>query len=547
MNTERYRGLRGAPASTHLVEPQREASERRISRDIAWTFVVSIATVPFGYLITLVLARVSPAALGAFGVLGIYLGVVVSFLYFGGGTVSVRFTTELPSDSRLSFFVSYLGVTLAVLAGAIVIATAFPATLSYLVGHQADARLVHSLLLAAPIPLFYSAADATLRGVLRIGLAQTLARAITVLACMVYTAAWLFFADFFHQNYVLVIVGTYLVLMLFAGAIAFRVIRLSSPKGITHIRWFLPAGFWRFATTVQTNSMLAFAQNKIDQLLVLGSLGISDLGIYFAILQLAEGAGLVAGFLLEGVFPLVMRFNATHEPERIRRLYHESARQILFIHAALTFALLAFIRPVLGIFGREYLDAAPILILLLAFCSLDSLGPLNHTLIVGMSKMTPWTVVQVLRLAGFVVGSLALFGHLGMLGVVLARGVAWTLAGALAYWIVLRRLPLRPRVPWAYVWQLLLTMALAELSLLRIHTPDLWSDFLSFGITFATFCLLGRYSLQEFTWLFSSILGGSKHDRRTLRVATPAVIQAKSEQIMRPEMNAATQDQGVRR
>ena len=87
-----------APAVTLRRVP--ETQRRELLGGMRWSVWLSCTAMPAGMLISLLLARVRPETLGVYGLLGVYVGFVSAFLYFGGDTVVIKFIPECAADAR---------------------------------------------------------------------------------------------------------------------------------------------------------------------------------------------------------------------------------------------------------------------------------------------------------------------------------------------------------------------------------------------------------------------------------------------------------------
>jgi hypothetical protein len=449
------------------AEPSATGSlDRHISHGIGGTFIIAVATLPFGYLISLILARVSLEAVGAYSLLGIYLAGVASLLYLGGGTVTMRFTANLPMERRLPFFFTYLALTFAVWALAQAVFSAFPGTILTLLGVDADGRFWPALFLVAPLPLFWFASLATLQGLLLPAVAKLLERSLTVGACVVYASLYIFAPETFRRHSTILVMAPYLALILVASAVAFARI-LRAVRGVRpRWSWRLPHGFWAFALIIQLSSTLMLLQQRVDQIVVAATFGVAELGVYFVLVQLAEGATLLAIFFTEGVFPAMVSLDVLGRRDKILALYDRSARYLLLAGAVTLYTLFAGHQFVLALFGEPYRASSDLFLLLLVFNSLDVLGPLNQTVIVSLRKAHSWTAIQGARVITFAVLVAFLGPWYGLTGTVLARGLAWTVAGALAFAVVRYRLPVRPAIPRQYIWHVVICVALGAAGLL---------------------------------------------------------------------------------
>ncbi len=489
---------------TGTGDPTAAAFDRRIARNIAGSFIISVATIPFGYLITLILARVSPEAVGTYSLLGIYLGVISSVLYFGGGTVTIHFMAELSRGKRLPFFVSYYALSLVVTGLTAVLLILVPALASFLFGSRADIGLPLLLLVCAPLPLFYFASLATLRGLMAVTVAQTLMRSLTIGACLVYGYVVLFHRDVFEREYTKIVIIPYFAILLILSILAFRRVLREMGATVSGLAFYLPPGFWSFALAVQAASMLALMHRKIDQIVLVWALGLSQLGIYFVLVQLAEASVLLNMFFLDGVFPAMVNLRVRQRFDKIAELYQSTARHLLLISSSMTFLIIALAGPVLSIFGSQYAASRDALLLFLLFTSIDSLGPLNHNLLIGMKEVNTWVVIQFIRVSTFL-SLFALWGdRYGLVGIVAARGLAWCLAGALAYWVVLRKMPTKLRIPRQFFLHVGISVTLVLLGYLRPETGWAWIwGIVLYLVALAAFLVFGGYKFSEFKQLRS--------------------------------------------
>lgn len=487
------------PLPRHQDQLAEALLDRRIARGITGSFLVSVLTIPFGYLTILILARVSPEVVGMYGILGIYLGIISSLIYFGGGTVTVRFMSELPSEKKARFFSSYYLLTLLALAVAAGIVVAAPGTLEFLLGSAGDFRFYPYLVAAAPLLLLFFSSLAALKGLMHVTLAQSLMRAVTVGACFVYGYFLLVHGNFFRVYAAPVVFVSYFVLILFVSVYALHRLRRLIGALVSGWQWFLPGGFWGYALKIQGASTLGLLHTKIDQILVLRQLDLSQLGVFYVILQVAETSPLLAIFFVEGVLPGMTNLFAAGRLDKISELYGKVARYSVLMATGLTCFLLTFCGPLLSFFGERYVEASSAFVLIVLFSCLDSLGPLNHTAMVGMNKPNYWSLTQLIRIVAFVALFTPLTDRFGLVGVALARGVAWSAAGLFGYYVVLNKLPFRPRIP----VQFFLSAAIA-LGLTAVYFMDLaggqgwgWKILLFLG-SLGVFLVIGKYGRKDY-------------------------------------------------
>src|SRR5579875_34190 len=99
-------GAQPIPAMKLAVEGDTDMPAR-ITSGMRWSLWMSLLALPCSYITNILLARIGPEALGTFGVLNVYIGLVFVVFFLGGCAVPMKFVPELDSHRRSSFLVSY--------------------------------------------------------------------------------------------------------------------------------------------------------------------------------------------------------------------------------------------------------------------------------------------------------------------------------------------------------------------------------------------------------------------------------------------------------
>ena len=84
---------------------------------VRWTLILSAVAIPLSYATNVILGRISPRALGAYGLLIVFSAIITTFFLFGGSQVVVRFLPELRSEKKGAFIFSYSGLVFGIAAG----------------------------------------------------------------------------------------------------------------------------------------------------------------------------------------------------------------------------------------------------------------------------------------------------------------------------------------------------------------------------------------------------------------------------------------------
>ncbi len=159
----------------------------RLLSGMRWTVWLAALAMPFSALTTLVLGRVSPAVLGTYGTLAVYVSFVGSFLFFGGEGVLIHYIPDCRPPERLRFVFTYLAITVASCLLWLTAANFYPALIQGLVGRHDRARFDFWLISLAPIQIGFALIVAALKGMLELKWVQALNRSFTILTALTYT------------------------------------------------------------------------------------------------------------------------------------------------------------------------------------------------------------------------------------------------------------------------------------------------------------------------------------------------------------------------
>src|SRR3989338_7303508 len=72
----------------------------------------SLLSIPLTYGINVILGRISPEALGTYGLVLVFIAVITTFILFGGNTLVIKMLPEIKDDKKIPFLLTYLALTL---------------------------------------------------------------------------------------------------------------------------------------------------------------------------------------------------------------------------------------------------------------------------------------------------------------------------------------------------------------------------------------------------------------------------------------------------
>ncbi len=482
----------------------------RIVSGMRWTVWLSILAAPFSLGTTTVLARTSPEAVGTYGLLTVYVGFTIAFIYVGGDTVSIKFIPEIKAEQRLSFLVSYFLVICLGSIPWVIAATLWPATLHYLFGRAASSSFGVLILSLSPIYILLCLLVAALKGSLEIQWAHITIRIVTLGSFFIYTALYLADRDLLARHYGRLVWEVFLGLALLATLVGLRrLLKLEGwPCDWGQIRFFLPCGFWRYTLATQEVGLVWFFVQRMDYVMTLNFGGLAVLGRYVAITALAGLIPLINNFFLEALLPSLTNLMASGDLVAAEDVVYTNIRVLLFVNTATTLALILLAGPLTALFGAKYTDLIPLIALLSLLTGLASPGAMGGPLLscVGKQQRAVW--VGLGHSALYVALFLCLWPRMQLLGAVLATGVSLLASQILLLLVAKASVPIRLSLTRDYALTVLLLAGATFLSL-AAKRLELATGLLSWTGAMAVFLAAGRYDLKECRELLSCFLPGS--------------------------------------
>ena len=484
--------------NTQFLMDVPEEQRARIASGMRWTVWLSAISLPFSYTTAILLARVSPEAIGTYGLLNVYIGVVLGLFYLGGDAVAIKFVPELDAKLRSSFLATYYAVVCLATVPWIVAAAVWPRGLHYLFGDQSSRRFQLFLIAIAPLCALTSLVGAALKGRLEITWAQILIRLITIGSFAMYVTLYFLDRSFLAANFTPIIWGTYLGLS--AAAAAIGIGRLFGRGGANiewHApRWLLPRGFWKYTLSLQQLSALGFFTQRLDALLVLNFGSLAILGKYVALITLAESIRLISKFFLDALLPGLTNMVAARNMAAAADVFTTHMRILFLVTAAATCGLVLLARPLTELLGARYEGLAPLIIVLAFFVGFSTPAGMAGILLSAIGKQQRAVWVVICQLGVYVAAFTLLWRKWELLGAVMAYGISWVV-GNFALLIVAKiSSPFRFRVGHDYI-VFGIVSALAALAGWRFRF-GVGGGLVAWAMCVTAFLAADRYSFREF-------------------------------------------------
>jgi O-antigen/teichoic acid export membrane protein len=444
---------RGLAATAELLAEVPAYQRRRIVSGMRWTVWLMALAVPFSYGTSLVLARISPQAIGTYGLLTVYIGLVTALFYLGGDTVVIKFVPELDAEQRVPFLASYFLVICLALTPWLVVVRLWPGSLHYLFGESGGARFQTGVLCLSPIYIFFSLWTAALKGMLEIRWAQALMRTLTIASFLFYALLFFGARRILAEHYTGLIWGIYLGLTALISMVAWwHVLRLNRCRGRwPGLRFFLPRGFWSYTFSTQQLGLVTFFIQRSDYLLMLNFGGLNALGQYVAISTIAMSIPLINNLFRDTLLPSLTNLIASRDLDAASEVLAVHIRILFLADAAATCGLILLAGPVTALLGPKYASLRSLVVLMVVLVGLSSPGAIGSAVLasVGKQQRAVWVGFGQLVLFAALFGSLWPRWHL--LGAVLASGLSLLLSNILLLVVTKHSVTIRFSAGWDYV------------------------------------------------------------------------------------------------
>ena len=437
----------------------------RVISGMRWSLWLSALAVPFSAAISLLLARVGPETIGVYGLLGVYIGIITAFVYFGGDTVIVHFVPECNPLERACFLLSYTTLVAFLLILWLTIAYCFPAVLHLILGKAAPDSYQLLLLGLAPLTIAYGMVIAALKGMLEIRFSQILSKMLPVLSLLIYGSVYVWDRKLLSSHPGLFVWGTYFLLIAFLTVVgAFRLIRLCD---LRRLRFDLPRDFWRYAFTTHQVGVFNFLTARLDYILILDLGGLAIMGQYVAVMSVAATVILIHNFFMDTLLPSLSNMVATRNDTGAAQVFTMHMRILFLITTTVGSAIMLLGAPITDILGSQYHSIREPIVLMTMFLGISAPGIQGGTILACIGRQLRGVWAGGLHLVLFTGLFFALWKPWGLTGAVCAYGVANLVGKASLMVIALRSTRIFPSM--AGLW---LRAALVQVIVCLISISD---------------------------------------------------------------------------
>ncbi len=431
-----------------------EEVARRTIAGARWVMILNLSTFPLSFFTNAILGRVSPRALGAYGAIALFAGMISTFVIIGGPKVFTRFVPVIDRRDRFPFLLTYSSIVLALMLAIAGLAIfVYPASVPWALGRFGEPPLGLALFFALTVALV-GFLNHFLWGVLEAARAAITLRAIVVgfFLCAVLGLGPL--KRHLAQDpvgFLWLAAPTIYASAVILGAVF--VARTKESREPGRLRWFLPAGFWEVVLFTYLESLIVFVYSSLSPVLVLFWLDVTSLGYLHAALRWVVLLDTIPSMLTVVLSPGLARLQAAGEQEEGLRQAAAVMKASVLVSCPVVLVLTFFAPQAMAVFGPEFRSSADLLRILAPIGLAGSVIHLGSGMLVALGAVRAYLLASIAYVLAALGLTFGLIPSLGLIGAALAATLgAWL--NQLVVATVLRarfgfRIPGRIHVAWA--------------------------------------------------------------------------------------------------
>ena len=354
-----------------------------------YTVLLTLLTIPLTYGVNIILGRISPEALGTYGLVLIFIAVITTFILFAGNTLVVKKLPEIEDNKKLSFLLTYMLLTLFASVIFIILMLLFPNIFKLITQTELTPTVLKFFILFVPVVIIQQLVIYSLNGIMEIKTSVILQKIIPVGNFIFILSLFIFFRELIARNYRVLIWATYISLTLISAIIGSYLLsqKLKKKHYTNKVKFFIPDNFWLFAIFVHISTILFFAYGKMDQLFILKYFDIHEFGLYYAALQTAMMIRLAPMLIGRVLLPTFSNLLASNEIKLIQKGYRETVKYNTLMIISVALLCIFFSRQIMGMFGEAYIQNHLVLVILGIFFMTGSIGTVANPLITAKGKV----------------------------------------------------------------------------------------------------------------------------------------------------------------
>ncbi len=467
-----------------------------------YAILLTALTIPLSFGTNIILGRISPEALGTYGLVLIFIAAINTFILFGGNTVVVKMLPELKDDKKIPFLFTYTIIAFLIALIFIVLILFFPNVFKLMTQINLNPLTLKLFILFIPIVIIQQLILYALNGIMEIKISVVLEKVAVVVNFIVLAFLFVFFRNFIERNYQILIWMIYAGVTLISAVLGAHILyqKLKEKNYKKNLNFFTPKKFWSFALFVHALTLLSFFYEKLDNLFMVNYFSVSELGYYIAALQTASLVTLVPALLGRVMLPAFSNLLAANNIYLLKRGYQAVIKYNVIITVPIALGLIFFSKEAMGIFGISYATKNTPLIILSASFALTVMGQINSPLAILKNRTGLYLLNSVIQISVQVVLIILLIKKYEAIGLSIARGVGLLFAQAGLFLIVFKSLNLKLQFPRSYIASFI-AVIIALFCCFILPTRSTLASCLLFSATILVLIIIGDYGIKDIVFL----------------------------------------------
>jgi len=469
-----------------------------------WLIILSLLTFPLNYSINIILGRISPEALGAFGELEVIVGICQTFVMFASGASIIRYIPRLQQPEKLSFFLKCLTINFSLAVFFVILVLLFPHFIKKIIPGLDD-DILKFFILFIPVTITIPVLISTLNGLMELKLTAFIQKILVLGNFIIFGICYVFFHDYFQKNYRSVIYFSYFLMSLLSlssGLIALikkieKNIQLGSAP-------FWPKGFIGFALFNYSSGFLVFLSLQVDKIIILNKFTTRELGLYLAPMKTILLIMFFSRLLGQVLLPAFSNLISKNDIAGVKKGYSQAVRYNILVMIPLLLFIIIFSEKIILLFGREFLAMDNMLVLLALFYSFNTLAGINHNLILASGKSATTFFNSLFQVSLQIILMIYFIKEYGVFGIALGRGIGLFFSQMILIYIVKFKLCMRIKIPKAYFWGGF--SSILAVMYTRLSGSFLLLDIFAFLLLLFFFLIISGYNKNDLKFISCTIL-----------------------------------------
>jgi O-antigen/teichoic acid export membrane protein len=452
---------------------------------------------PAAFLVSLLLGRIGPAVLGTYALAQILIGVITTFVVYGGPPVLSVFIPKLSSAIELGrFLFTYSVILLGIMMLVLALFWLCPNSFEFLLQSKFDMQNYTWFVALAIVIVVAELLAGAASGLMLIKVSAIARQMMRIVMLPMVAALFVWKREILIDYGLPCILGGFVAGYIAAAAMCAFAILSDMRQVRLQVGFFIPPGFWAFSLSTMMATIFSFIYGNFDRMTVLTIQDVTGLGTYQAVLCLSMLIGLLPQIIGTTLIPIFSSLLASENPFAIHKAYQLLQRMGLLLISILSLFIISYCHELLELFGKSYSSYDYLLSLFSVQSVITSLNFLNAPILAIFQKNLFRLTVNFLQLCLQITLTIMFLPTYGVFAVASAKifGVVFT---SIIYMFYVRdRLPINFPVPSTYK----ITTALAILCMLiKLYVlPIGWGNSTATFLFFSLFLFTGaKITLQE--------------------------------------------------